>query len=44
MNQAELNTHQTIQYYLPRVAVALEEISKTLKESLEQIKKNSDKK
>lgn len=30
MNQAELNTHQCIQHWLPRVAVALENQQKEM--------------
>lgn len=31
MNQMELNTHETIQYFLPRLAVALENLVKEKK-------------
>lgn len=36
MNQMELNTHEMLQYWIPRIAVALEEISKELKKQNEK--------
>lgn len=33
MNQMELKTHECLQFFLPRIAVALEEIAKELKET-----------
>ena len=42
MNQMELNTHECLQFFLPRIAVALEEIAKELKKhnNLNEVQKN----
>lgn len=38
MNQMELNTHECLQFFLPRIAVALEEIAKAAKFDMEEKK------
>lgn len=35
MNKMELETHECLQFFLPRIAVALEEIAKELKKQNE---------
>ena len=36
MNQMELNTHECLQFWLPQIAVALQDIAKELKKQNEQ--------
>lgn len=38
MTQAELNTHECIKFFLPRISVALEEIAKVAKFEMEEKK------